>query len=122
MSRSLPNYLRTFRRRAHLSQADVARLLGGTSGTKIARHETGGRLPTLETALAYAAIYGVDVRDLFAGHYEDQLADVIAQAEILRQMLSEVDGDELACRKDETLSQLVESPEPYLVPWEGTNE
>lgn len=122
MARSLPNYLRTFRRRVHLSQADVARLLGGSSRTTVVRHETGARVPSLETALAYAAIYNVDVRDLFAGHYEDRIADVVAQAEVLRQMISEVDGDELTRRKAETLRQLLESPEPYLVPCEGANE
>ena len=122
MSRSLPNYLRTFRRRAHLSQADVARLLGGTSGTTVARHETGERQPTLETALAYAAIYAVDVRELFAGVYEGRLDAVTSQAESLLQLLSEVDGDELTRRKIDAIQLLLEYPEPHFVPWEELSE
>ncbi len=122
MSRSLPNYLKMFRRRSHLSQRDVAALLGGMSGSKIARHETGRRLPTLETALAYAVIFNADVRELFAGLYEDQMDLVRVQAEELAELFREVDGDEMVQLKIELLNGLLESAEPHLVPWEGVNE
>lgn len=67
---SLPHYLRTYRRRAGLSQDDLAYLLGSESGTKVSRYERSARKPTLETALAYEAVFGVPVRQLLAGLYE----------------------------------------------------
>jgi hypothetical protein len=47
--RKLPNYLRTYRRRACLSQDEVAYVLGCRSGSKISRYENCSRLPTPET-------------------------------------------------------------------------
>jgi transcriptional regulator with XRE-family HTH domain len=68
-SRPLPNYLRRCRKRASLSQDDVAFLLGCQSGTKVSRYERFRRRPTLETALACEVIFGAPVRELFAGLY-----------------------------------------------------
>ena len=65
----LSNYLRTFRKRSGLSQDDVAFLLGVQSGAEVSRHETFKRVPTLKTALSYEAIFGVPVRELFAGEF-----------------------------------------------------
>lgn len=67
MSHKLENYLRTHRRRAGLTQREVAQLLGATSPTKVSRFEHFRRQPTLETAFAYSAIFRVPVRALFAG-------------------------------------------------------
>jgi DNA-binding XRE family transcriptional regulator len=63
----LENYLRTYRKRAGFSQDEVAYLLGTRDGTKTSRHERLKRTPSLETALAYEAIFDVPVRELFAG-------------------------------------------------------
>jgi transcriptional regulator with XRE-family HTH domain len=63
----LENYLRMYRKRAGLSQDEVAYLLGGKSGTIASRYERFRRTPSLETALACEAIYGVPVKELFAG-------------------------------------------------------
>ena len=122
MTRSLPNYIRMYRKRLHLSQRDVAALLGGTTASMVARHEKGERSPSLETALAYAAVFNTDVRELFAGLFEDQMDLVRAQAEELAEMLREVDGDDLATLKLTLLQGLLESPEPHLVPWETATE
>lgn len=67
MSRPLTHYLLTHRKRAGLSQEELAFLLGSKSGTKVSRHEQERREPSLKTALAYAAVYGVPVEDLFSG-------------------------------------------------------
>jgi DNA-binding XRE family transcriptional regulator len=67
MSRPLTHYLLTHRKRAGLSQAELAFLLGSESGTKVSRHEQERREPSLRTALAYAAVYRVPVEDLFSG-------------------------------------------------------
>lgn len=66
----LNNYLRAYRKRAGLSQDDVAFLLGYKSGAQVSRYERGARKPTLENALTFEAILSVPVRELFAGRYE----------------------------------------------------
>ncbi len=68
--KSLNNYIRTYRRRAGLSQDEVAFLLGGENGATISRHEYGKRLPPLDTALGYGVIFDVSVAELFRGEYE----------------------------------------------------
>jgi transcriptional regulator with XRE-family HTH domain len=67
MSRKLPHYLRIERRRAGLSQTDIAALLGVRTASKISRYEHGRRLPPLKTALAYEAILGKPIAELFGG-------------------------------------------------------
>lgn len=66
-SPKLQNYLRSYRTRAGLLQRDVAFILGCESGEKVSRYEKRRRLPPLETALAYEAVFGVPVAELFAG-------------------------------------------------------
>src|SRR5947199_1868319 len=63
----LQNYLRTYRRRSFLSQDEVAFLLGASTGTRVTRHEGANRIPKMETALGYEVLFGVPLRDLFAG-------------------------------------------------------
>jgi transcriptional regulator with XRE-family HTH domain len=83
---SLPNYLRTNRKQISLSQEEVAFLLGMKGldkGGKVSRDESYSRVPTLEFALAYEAIYGKPIRELFAGLYEQIAPEVSARAKIL---------------------------------------
>jgi transcriptional regulator with XRE-family HTH domain len=82
----LNNYIRTHRRRACFSQEELAFLMGSGSGTKISRYERERRDPTLETALTLEAIFGVPVRELFAGKFHkversvaDRARQLIAQ-------------------------------------------
>jgi hypothetical protein len=83
---SLPNYLRTNRRRLMLSQDEVAFLLGGVGqekGSKVSRDESFSREPGLRAALAYEIIYRKPVRELFAGLYEKVEKDLAQRAKIL---------------------------------------
>jgi transcriptional regulator with XRE-family HTH domain len=83
---SLSNYLRTNRKKSALSQEEVAFLMGGigeSKGSKISRYESCSREPTLSAALAYEAIYGKSVRELFSGLYERVEKDVAKRAKIL---------------------------------------
>lgn len=83
---SLPNYLRTNRKQFSLTQEEVAFLLGlkgMDKGGKVSRDENYSRTPTLETALAYEAIYGKPVRELFAGLYEEVAREVSSRAKLL---------------------------------------
>lgn len=102
-NRKLPNYLRTYRRRAGFSQDDVALLLGGHSGAKVSRLEKFRRQPTLQTALAYEAIFLVPVRELFAGQYQRIEREVRRRAERLARKLSDPLQSRLAARKLEAL-------------------
>jgi DNA-binding XRE family transcriptional regulator len=83
---SLFNYLRTHRKRLALSQEEVAFLLGVTGmdrGIKVCRDEKIAREPGLTTALAYQAIYGKPVSELFAGLYEQVQQGVVERAKLL---------------------------------------
>jgi transcriptional regulator with XRE-family HTH domain len=83
---SLPNYLRNYRKRLALPQEEVAFLLGVNGvdrGIKVSRDENDAREPNLLTALAYEAIYGTSVRELFAGLYEQEVRKVAERARIL---------------------------------------
>ena len=84
---SLPNYLLTHRKRLLLSQEEVGFLLGLNGegkGIKVSRDENNARVPDLRTALAYEALYGRPVRELFAGLYEQAERDLAERARILR--------------------------------------
>jgi len=105
--RKLPNYLRTHRRRAGFSQDEVAFVLGCRSGAKASRHERHSRVPGLETALAYEALFGVPVRELFAGVYQKVETDVLKRARILEGKLSAAGGaDRATLRKRYSLQAL----------------
>lgn len=67
MARKLDNYLKTHRKRAGFSQDDIAFLIGMSDGTKVSRYERRRRRPSLETALALEALFGVPTRELFPG-------------------------------------------------------
>jgi len=56
---------------------------GMDKGSKVSRDENHVRIPTLETALAYEAIFGKPVRELFAGLYEQIAPEVSSRAKIL---------------------------------------
>jgi transcriptional regulator with XRE-family HTH domain len=83
MAAKLPNYLRTFRKRAYLTQDELAFLLGTESGTRVSRYEQFDREPGLETALAYEIIFSESSDELFAGLYEQIAERVRDRAEQL---------------------------------------
>lgn len=70
MPRTLTNYLRTHRKRAHLTQDEVAFLLGSRKGAHVSRHERFNRQPSLPAAFAYEVLFRVPAKDLFAGLHE----------------------------------------------------
>lgn len=80
------SYIRSYRRKARLSQEDVAFLLGGTSGTSVSRHERGRRVPTVQTALAYEVILGQPVGELYRRFLLLLKQDIGKRAEELLQL------------------------------------
>ena len=113
MSKPLPNYIRSFRRKADLSQEDLARLLGGSAGSTPLRHEDYQRVPLLETTLRYAAIFRTDPRELFAGFYAKEIEIVKENA---RQLLRELDETSASARKIAFLRVLAEEEDMYYEP------
>jgi len=84
--RPITYYLKSYRRHAHLSQAELAYLLGASSGAMVSRYEAGDRTPSLQTGLAYEAALGEPVSKLFRGSYGEIQAKV---AERRRQLAIE---------------------------------
>jgi DNA-binding XRE family transcriptional regulator len=82
------NHLRRYRKRGALTQGEIAFLLGAACGTKVSRHERANRPPSLSTALAYQAIFGVPVHELFPEDYRDAVATVKARAADLSRAVS----------------------------------
>ncbi len=107
--KSLPNYLQSQRKRLALSQEEVGFLLGirgMNKGDKVCRDEHFAREPSLPDALAYEAIYGRPVRELFAGRYQEIEPAVVARAKILKyRKLRKPD-----LRKQATITQLAAKP------------
>lgn len=61
--------------------------MGTGSGTKISRYECERRDPTLDTVLTLEAIFGVSVRELFAGRFHEVERSVMERARLLIEAL-----------------------------------
>jgi transcriptional regulator with XRE-family HTH domain len=70
LPRRLPSYLRTYRKRAGLSQAELARLLGYRKEGQLSRLEQAKVLPSLVVALACQYIFQTPIAELFPGLLE----------------------------------------------------
>ena len=88
MSVPLQNYLRTYRKRSGLTQTEVAFLLGSDDGMKVSRYERRVQRPTLETALAYEAIFRIPAKKLFAGLYQKVKKETMSRTQLLAQKLA----------------------------------
>jgi len=64
------SYLRSLRKRAGLSQRELADLLGCLTKATVSRHERAESLPSLLIAFGYEAVFHVPVAELFPGVYE----------------------------------------------------
>ena len=106
MSRTLHNYVRSYRRRSGLTQSELAFLLGCKNESKVSRYERFERLPTLENAFAYEAVFGAPSRELFAGMYEQTLKTIQERAKMLAQKLAQSKSDKTTARKLELLTCL----------------
>src|SRR5437879_3691560 len=98
MSRRLDNYLRTYRKRAALSQQEMAFLLGCRDG-QVSRYERRLRYPNLKTLLAYEVIFGIPARDLFAGIFEKVEKITTRRAQLLAQKLDKCAPSHLTIHK-----------------------
>lgn len=111
----LQNYLRTHRRKAGLSQDELAFLLGVETGTAVSRYESGRRTPGLLLALAYEAVFGISGKELFAGEFFRVEAEVKERAQ---RLLAKVDDSPTRenTRKLELLAGIAQDGESIVVP------
>src|SRR5258705_300989 len=107
MAQKLPNYLRTFRRRAGLTQNEVAFLLGTKSSYHISRYEHFSREPNLRIALACAVVLSAGLEELFAGVHEQIGAEVRKRAASLVKRLEERPPDRVTRQKLATLRRVI---------------
>src|SRR5262249_15754209 len=103
MSAKLENYLPTYRNRSAPSQSELAFVLGSQNKINISRYEHFGRLPNVETALAYDAIFGVPAGELFGGIKQKVERKTKHRAQLLARKLSRATLTSMATRKLETL-------------------
>jgi transcriptional regulator with XRE-family HTH domain len=106
-SNRLSNYLLSHRKRSALSQGEVAFLLGLQSGARVCHYERFTKEPGLQTALAYEAIYGRPISELFPGLFEKIQDEVRARARTLEQQESRSDSGDLTTRKRQFLAGIV---------------
>jgi len=84
MTTHLPNYLRAHRKATGLSQRDVARLLGGGTGSsKVSGYEHFRRTPTLRTALKLQIIFDRPMAELFQGMCKESEQEIAVRAKQL---------------------------------------
>jgi transcriptional regulator with XRE-family HTH domain len=102
----LPNYLRPNRKRLGLFQGDVAFLLGVKHGEAVCRMEQFVRTPSLDQALAYEAIYGKPVRELFPGVYARAAEGIAARVDALAEELRSKTAPGAISRKRQILTDL----------------
>ncbi len=69
-------YIRLLRRRASLSQKDLAFLLGYRTHSQISRFENGSRVPAVNELLQLEVIFGVVPSGVFP-HLRDRAAEVV---------------------------------------------
>jgi transcriptional regulator with XRE-family HTH domain len=113
-TRSLQNYLRMYRKRSGLTQAEVGCLLGWRSGSKVSRLERCERIPSLETALAYEVVFKIPVRKLFAGTFDDVERRTLTRIGKLAEQLLKAQKDEITQQKLEALASAVRQAGPVF--------
>jgi transcriptional regulator with XRE-family HTH domain len=87
MSYKVKSYLRTYRRRSGLTQAEVAFLLGVHSGAKVSRYERLSRRPSFQTALGLQAVFGIPTEALLPVISAEVERKIMARANLLSRRL-----------------------------------
>ena len=107
----LPNYIRTHRKRAYLTQVEVAYLVGAKSGARISRHEHFKESPNLQTLLAYELLFGTPARDLFGGIHREVEQKLRDRIRCLIRKISRVGKNRVAKQKIEMLKEFLDKSE-----------
>ena len=108
----LPHYLRSFRKRAGLTQQELASLLGCESDSKVSRYEFFLRKPSLRTAFAYEVIFDTPARQLFAGIFEEVETITRRRARTLLKQLEQRRAGRTALIKRESVLRICGKSKP----------
>jgi DNA-binding XRE family transcriptional regulator len=103
----LRNYLRVQRRKWHLTQEELAFLLGYLNQAMVARLEGEERGVTLTLAHASEVIFGVKPRDMFPALLEDVEARVLERMHELRDRLKQSAPSQKVIAKLELLEEAI---------------
>lgn len=102
-----PHYLKSNRKGAALSQAEVSFLLGTRGEAKVSRYERFLRTPSLETALALEAIFQRPASELFEGLYQKVEGEVAARAKILGHRIDRGKPSHRTERRRQTITSII---------------
>jgi len=103
----LPNYIRTYRKRACLTQEDVAFLLGSKSSASVSRHERFKQTPDLPTLLAYEMLFRTPVRNLFSSAHQEVEQKLRHRIRLLIRKLTCAGNGRRSAKKIETLTMFL---------------
>ncbi len=106
MTFKLPSYVRSRRKRWHLSQGELSFLLGLSSQATVSQHESLMRMPQTKELLKYEALFGEPIGALFPKLRKQAQDEVAEQAKMLMRKL-ERRSDLAAAHKLDLLEELV---------------
>jgi len=109
MAKKLANYVRSHRRRLGLSQTEVAFLVGAAGKAAVSLHESSDQGPSLETLIAYAALFGTSTKELYAGIHEKVEREMARRAGTLSEQLATARPTRRRAYKLERLRELQNS-------------
>src|SRR5215471_14281398 len=107
MGNTISSYLRAYRRRSGLTQAEVCFLLGAGSDAQMSRYERLTRRPGLHTTFGLQVIFGLATRDILPREFLAVEQKVIARAHLLSRRLERETNTALTRRKLQFLSTLI---------------
>jgi len=108
LAQPLKNYIRSARKRAGLSQDELAYLLGGRGAKLVSRYERFERAPRLEAALAFEAALGEPASELFAGTFDSAREKVRHRARVMELQMRRNRRSTLTARKEATIRKILE--------------
>ncbi len=107
-AKPLPNYIRTHRKRAQLTQGEVAFLLGAKSGAVVCRHERFKQTPSPQALIAYEILFYTPVRTLYCGMHSKVERKLLGRIRLLIRKLVQRGESRVAAKKLESLNAILE--------------
>ena len=106
----LTTYLRTYRKRAGLTQDEIAFLLGCATGARVSRYECDERRPRLERMFAYEILFRTPARNLFPGVFHEVRRATLTRATALAKRLTKQSSTPSTIRKLKVLREITSEP------------
>lgn len=111
MPRSIPNHIRSHRKRWRLSQKELAILTGFKSREFISQIERFLIQPSVRFMIVCEVIFDIPVKKLFPGLFDDLAEDVLNECEILLDRIKSDNGSD-ATEKRKLMLKLLQRAEP----------